>query len=32
MEFGLDKRRTLNIRRGKVELEGFETWPGDTVR
>jgi hypothetical protein len=32
MEFGLDKRRTLNIRRGKVELEGFETWSGDTVR
>jgi hypothetical protein len=28
MEFGTDKCPTLNIRRGKIELEGFETWQG----
>ena len=26
VEVGSDKCQTLNIRRGKVELEGFETW------
>lgn len=31
MEFGSDKCPTLNIRRGKLELEGFETWQGDII-
>jgi len=31
MVFGLDKCRTLNIRHGKVEPEGFETWQGNII-
>ena len=31
MEFGSEKCPTLNIRRGKVELEGFETWQGNII-
>jgi hypothetical protein len=31
MEFGLDKCQTLNIRCGKVELEGFETRQCDII-
>jgi hypothetical protein len=31
MEFDRDKCRTLNIRRGKVELEGFKTGQGDVI-
>ena len=31
MEFGSYKYPVLNIRRGKVELEGFETWQGDII-
>jgi hypothetical protein len=31
MVFGVDKCRALSIRRGKVELEGFERRQGNTV-
>lgn len=31
IEFGSDKCPKLNTRRGKVELEEFETWQGDII-